>query len=68
MKLKAENGAYSSIVGGSVHLYADNGKGHFMGQIPILCNDDRLRDRGVQQRIFDLIANALDGFEIEVEK
>jgi len=61
MKLKAKVGSYSSVVGGGVLL--TDAKGRMIGQVAFLCHDDTLRDRRVQERMADLIADALDGFE-----
>ena len=62
MIITAKVGAYSSVVGGGVHLHDDKGK--FIGQVAFLCQDDRLRDKVVQQQLAALIAEALNGVEV----
>ncbi|QEU08197.1 hypothetical protein [Paracoccus yeei] len=58
MKMKAEMGHWSGVVGNSVHLIGEDGR--FLGQIAILCQDDRLRDKDVQTNICRTICNALN--------
>lgn len=58
MKLKAEMGHYSSVVGNSVHLIAP--EGHFAGQVAILCQDDRLRNRETQEALLQTICDAIN--------
>lgn len=58
MKLKAEMGAYSSVVGNSVHLIADDGR--MIGQVAILCHTDDLRDKDVQADICHTICDAIN--------
>ena len=58
MKFKAEMGHWSSIVGNSVHLIGEDGR--FLGQIAILCQDDRLREKDVQTEICEKICTALN--------
>lgn len=64
MKLKAEMGHYSSVVGNSVHLMAP--EGHFAGQIAILCQDDRLRDRETQGKLLRIICDAINAAQGDV--
>lgn len=59
MKLTAKVGAYSSIVGGAVHIH--EGKA-FAGQIAFLCQTDTLRDKELQHRMSEVIAKALNEF------
>ena len=59
MKLKAEMGHYSSVVGNSVHLIGEDGR--FLGQIEFMCQDDRLRDKDVQTRLSRIICDAVNG-------
>lgn len=58
MKLKAEMGHYSSVVGNSVHLIGEDGR--FLGQIAFMCQDDRLRDKDVQTRLSRIICDAVN--------
>ena len=58
MKLKAEIGSWSSVVGNSVHLIGEDGR--FLGQIAIMCQDDRLREKDVQTEICEKICTALN--------
>ena len=58
MKFKAEMGHWSSIVGNSVHLIGEDGR--FLGQIAIMCQDDRLREKDVQTEICEKICTALN--------
>lgn len=58
MKLKAEMGHYSSVVGNSVHLIGDDGR--FLGQIAFMCQDNRLRDKDVQTRLSRIICDAIN--------
>lgn len=58
MKLKAEMGHWSSVVGGGVHLIGP--EGHFAGQVAILCQDDRLRNRETQERLLRIICDAIN--------
>lgn len=58
MKIKAEMGAYSSVVGNSVHLIADDGR--MIGQVAILCHTDDLRDKDVQQELCRVICDAIN--------
>ena len=53
-------GAYSSVVGGSVHLHEPDGR--FDGQIAIMCQTETLRDKALQQAMCEVIAKALAQF------
>lgn len=57
-KIKAEMGHYSSVVGNSVHLIAEDGR--MIGQIAILCHTDDLRDKDVQTELCERIVQAFD--------
>jgi hypothetical protein len=59
MKLKAEMGAWSSVVGGGVLLVADDGR--MAGQIAFLCHDDALRDKSTQEQLARLCCDAING-------
>ena len=59
-RLTAKVGAYSSVVGGSVHIHEPDGR--FAGQIAFLCHTDTLRDQKLQQAMSNLIAAALEQF------
>ena len=58
MKIKAEMGAYSSIVGNSVHLLSQDG--HMIGQVAILCHTDDLRDKDAQTALCQTICDAIN--------
>ena len=58
MKLKAEVGHWSSVVGNSVHLIAPDGR--MVGQIAFLCHDDTLRDKDVQADLASVICDAIN--------
>ena len=58
MKFKAEMGHWSSVVGNSVHLVGEDGR--FLGQIAILCQDDRLREKEIQTALCEKICAALN--------
>jgi len=58
MKMKAEMGHWSSVVGNSVHLLAEDGR--MIGQIAFLCHDDTLRDKDVQERLARIICEAIN--------
>lgn len=60
MTLKVKVGAYSSVVGGAVHLHEPDGR--FAGQIAIMCQTDTLRDKALQMAICNVIAAALTQF------
>ena len=58
MHLKAEIGAYSSVVGQSVHLIHEDGR--MAGQIAVLCHTDEMRDRETIHRLLVKIATAIN--------
>lgn len=58
MNMKAEMGAYSSVVGNSVHLIADDGR--MIGQVAILCHTDDLRNKQKQEGICRVICDAIN--------
>ena len=58
MKLTAKVGAYSSVVGGSVHIHEANGR--FAGQVMFMCQTDTLRDKGLQIAMSEAITVALN--------
>ena len=58
--MKVTIGAYSSVVGGSVHLHEPDGR--FAGQIAIMCQTETLRDKALQQAMCEVIAKALTQF------
>ena len=58
MKIKAEMGHYSSVVGNSVHLLAEDGR--MVGQVAILCHTDDLRDRDAQTELCRVICDAVN--------
>jgi hypothetical protein len=58
MKLQAEVGHYSSVVGLSVHLIGP--KGNMAGQVIFMCHDDTLRERAMQERLAKVIAAAIN--------
>lgn len=60
MSLKVKVGAYSSVVGGSVHLHEPDGR--FAGQIAIMCHTDTLRDPALQKAMCEVMAKALSQF------
>ncbi|SMO63896.1 hypothetical protein [Paracoccus laeviglucosivorans] len=55
---RAEMGQYSSVVGQSVHLIAP--EGHFAGQVVIIGQDDRLRQKETQEAILLTVLAALN--------
>ena len=61
MKLKAELGHWSSIVGMGVHLIGPDGR--MEAQIAFLNHGDALRDRKSQERIAKLIVDAINRAE-----
>lgn len=65
MPLTVKVGAYSSIVGGAVHLHEPDGR--FAGQIAIMCNTATLRDKALQMAMCDVMAKALTQFFAERE-
>ncbi len=58
MKIKAEMGHYSSVVGNSVHLLAEDGR--MIGQIAFLCHTDDLRDEATQTELAKVICDAIN--------
>ncbi len=58
MKLKAELGHWSSVVGNSVHLIAPDGR--MVGQVAFLCHDDTLRDKALQSKLARVITDAIN--------
>ena len=58
--MKVTVGAYSSVVGGSVHFHEDDGR--FAGQIAILCNTDTMRDPALQKAMCEVMAQSLAQF------
>ena len=58
MKMRAELGRYSSVVGQSVHLLGPDGK--FLGQVAIMCQSDAMRDRPTQTAICEIICSAIN--------
>ena len=58
-KLTATVGAYSSVVGGSVHIH--EGKA-FAGQVAFLCQSNTLRDKDLQAGMSAVIADALNKY------
>lgn len=58
MKLKAEIGHYSSVLGNAVHLIAPDGR--MVGQVAILCHTDDLRDKDVQTALCQTICDAIN--------
>ena len=63
--MKVKVGAYSSVVGGAVHLHEDDGR--FAGQIAIMCQTDTLRDPALQKAMCEVMAKALAQFFREKE-
>ena len=62
MKLKAELGHWSSIVGMGVHLIGPDGR--MEAQITFLNHGDALRDRKTQERIAKFIVDAINRAEV----
>jgi hypothetical protein len=58
MKIKAEMGHWSSIVGNSVHLMDVDGR--MIGQIAFMCHTDDLRDKGLQTELASVICDAVN--------
>ncbi len=58
MKIKAEVGSWSSVVGGGVLLIGP--KGNMVGQIAFLCHDDALRNKEVQSRLAKICSDAIN--------
>lgn len=61
--MKVNVGAYSSVVGGSVHIHEDDGR--FAGQIAIMCQTDTLRDAALQKALCEVMAKALTQYFAE---
>ena len=61
MKIKAEMGHYSSVVGNSVHLIAPDGR--MLGQVAIMCHTDDLRSKDVQGALCQTICDAINDGE-----
>ena len=61
MKLKAELGHWSSIVGMGVHLIGPDGR--MEAQIAFLNHGDALQDRKTQERIAKVIVDAINRAE-----
>ena len=59
-KLTVKVGAYSSVVGGGIHIHEPDGR--FAGQIMIACQTDTLRDKDLQMAMCNCIAKALAQF------
>lgn len=59
MKIKASLGAYSSVVGQSVHLTGEGGR--MEAQIALLHHGDMFRDRAKQIELLTVIVNAING-------
>ena len=59
MKIKAEMGHWSSVVGLGVSLI-DADSERMLGQVAFLCHDDRLRTKEVQERLSKLICAAIN--------
>lgn len=59
MKIKAELGQWSSVVGSGVLLIAEDGR--MAGQVAILCHLDELRDKDVQTRLMQAICHQCCG-------
>jgi len=60
MTITVKVGAYSSIVGGSVHIHEPDGR--FAGQIAIMCHTDTLREPELQKAMCEVMAKALEQF------
>ena len=58
MKIKAEMGHWSSIVGNSVHLMDPDGR--MIGQIAFMCHTDELRDKALQTELASVICDAVN--------
>ena len=61
MKIKAEMGHWSSVVGGGVHLLAEDGR--MIGQIAFLCHTDDLRGKEAQERLSRIVCDAINAAE-----
>ena len=58
MTIKAEMAHWSGVVGGGVLL--TNEYGQMIGQIAFLCHTDDLRDRATQERLSQIICEAIN--------
>lgn len=58
MKIRAEMGHWSSVVGGGVHLIGEDGR--MVGQIMFCCHTDDLRDKDVQMRLARICCDAIN--------
>lgn len=58
MKITAEIGSWSSVVGSGVLL--TNSKGKMIGQVAFLCHDDTLRDKDLQTKLAEVCASAIN--------
>ena len=56
--LTAKVGAYSSVVGGGVHIHEPDGR--FAGQVAFMCQTDTMRDKALQIAMSEAIAKALN--------
>lgn len=61
MKITAEMGHWSSVVGGGVLL--TNETGQMIGQVAFLCHTDDLRDRETQERLARIVRDAINSAE-----
>lgn len=61
MKIKAEMGHWSSVVGGGVLL--TNEAGQMIGQVAFLCHTDDLRDKATQERLARVVCDAINATE-----
>lgn len=59
MKIKAEMGHWSSVVGISV-LLIDADSGRMIGQVAFMCHDDSLRSKEVQEHLSKLVCAAIN--------
>lgn len=58
MKIKAEIGTYSSVVGGGVLLRGEDDR--MIGQIAFLCHDNALRNKDAQEKLSRLCCDAIN--------
>lgn len=59
MKITAEIGSYSSVVGSGVLLKDENG--HMIGQIAFLGHGAKLRTKEMQERLAKVCCDAING-------
>lgn len=59
MKLKAKEVPYSGVVGGGVMLI-DPGSGKALGQIMFMCHDETMRSKDVQEKLANVITDAVN--------